>query len=418
MNKRLKMKKVKLIIGLLIFALVSIMLGYYLISQNQKSDIVFSFEKPALRDIVLKTVATGKVKPRQEVNIKPQVSGVIEEIYVKEGDIVRKGQDLAKVKLVPSQVSINQASSSVELARLRLRDAQRELERQQNQSTSQLDIKEAALRFEKAKADFDRNKALYKDGVISEADFEAVRIDFELQSSAYENMKTMASNSLSRFENDVDIRNEELQAAINNLQLLKEGASKKSKLIANIIKSTVDGMILDIPVEEGSSVVERNNFNEGTNVAVIADMNALLFEGKVDESDVGKLKIGMPLVLSVGAIEDKEFDASLEFISPKGVEEDGTVKFAIEAAIVNDPDVFLRAGYSASADIILAEKNQVLSLMERDVIFEGDTVYVELRTGDQSYEKTEISTGLSDGIYIEVLEGIDSTKEVRNRKLL
>ena len=418
MNKRLKMKKVKLIIGLVIFALVSIMLGYYLISQNQKSDIVFSFEKPTLRDIVLKTVATGKVKPRQEVNIKPQVSGVIEEIYVKEGDIVRKGQDLAKVKLVPSQVSINQASSSVELARLRLRDAQRELERQQNQSTSQLDIKEAALRFEKAKADFDRNKALYKDGVISEADFEAVRIDFELQSSAYDNMKTMASNSLSRFENDVDIRNEELQAAINNLQLLKEGASKKSKLVANVIKSTVDGMILDIPVEEGSSVVERNNFNEGTNVAVIADMNALVFEGKVDESDVGKLKIGMPLVLSVGAIEDKEFDASLEFISPKGVEEDGTVKFAIEAAIVNDPDVFLRAGYSASADIILAEKNQVLSLMERDVIFEGDTVYVELRTGDQSYEKTEISTGLSDGIYIEVLDGIDSTKEVRNRKLL
>lgn len=412
------MKKVKLIIGLVIFALVSIMLGYYLISQNQKSDIVFSFEKPTLRDIVLKTVATGKVKPRQEVNIKPQVSGVIEEIYVKEGDIVRKGQDLAKVKLVPSQVSINQASSSVELARLRLRDAQRELERQQNQSTSQLDIKEAALRFEKAKADFDRNKALYSDGVISEADFEAVRIDFELQLSAYDNMKTMASNSLSRFENDVDIRNEELQAAINNLQLLKEGASKKSKLVANVIKSTVDGMILDIPVEEGSSVVERNNFNEGTNVAVIADMNALVFEGKVDESDVGKLKIGMPLVLSVGAIEDKEFDASLEFISPKGVEEDGTVKFAIEAAIVNDPDVFLRAGYSASADIILAEKNQVLSLMERDVIFEGDTVYVELRTGDQSYEKIEISTGLSDGIYIEVLDGIDSTKEVRNRKLL
>lgn len=418
MNKRLKMKKVKLIIGLVIFALVSIMLGYYLISQNQKSDIVFSFEKPILRDIVLKTVATGKVKPRQEVNIKPQVSGVIEEIYVKEGDIVRKGQDLAKVKLVPSQVSINQASSSVELARLRLRDAQRELERQQNQSTSQLDIKEAALRFEKAKADFDRNKALYNDGVISEADFEAVRIDFELQSSAYDNMKTMASNSLSRFENDVDIRNEELQAAINNLQLLKEGASKKSKLVANVIKSTVNGMILDIPVEEGSSVVERNNFNEGTNVAVIADMNALVFEGKVDESDVGKLKIGMPLVLSVGAIEDKEFDASLEFISPKGKEEDGTVKFAIEAAIVNDPDVFLRAGYSASADIILAEKNQVLSLMERDVIFEGDTVYVELRTGDQTYKKTEISTGLSDGIYIEVLDGIDSTKEVRNRKLL
>lgn len=412
------MKKVKLIIGIVVFVTVSIMLGYYLISQNQKSDVVFSFEKPSLRDIVLKTVATGKVKPRQEVNIKPQVSGVIEELFVKEGDVVRKGQDLAKVRLVPSQVSINQATNSVELARLRLRDAQRELERQQAQNNNQLDIKEAALRFEKAKADFERNKVLFNDGVIAEADFEAVRIDFELQSSAYENMKTISSNSLSRFENEVDIRNQELQAAINNLQLLKEGASKKSKLVANIIKSTVDGMILDIPVEEGSSVVERNNFNEGTNVAIIADMNALIFEGKVDESDVGKLKLGMPLVLSVGAIEEKEFAANLEFISPKGVEEDGTVKFAIEAAIVNDPDVFLRAGYSASADIILAEKNQVLALMERDVIFEGDTVFVELRTGDQTYEKVEISTGLSDGIYIEVLDGIDSTKEVRNRKLL
>lgn len=412
------MKKVKLIIGLVVFTLVSVLLGYYLISQNQKSDIVFSFEKPELRDITLKTVATGKVKPRQEVNIKPQVSGVIEKIYVKEGDLVKKGQDLAKVKLVPSQVNINNASSSVELAKLRLKDAERELDRQQSQNNSRLDVKEAELRFQKAKADFDRNKSLYEDGVIAESLYESIRIDFELQESAYKNIKTSSTNSLKRFENDVEIRREELQAAINNLQLLKEGASKNSKQVANIIKSTVEGMVLDIPVEVGSSVVERNNFNEGTNVAVIADMTALIFEGKVDESDVGKLKIGMPLVLSVGAIEEETFSANLEFISPKGEEEEGTVKFAIEAAIINNPDVFLRAGYSASADIILAEKSQVLSLMERDVIFEGDSVFVELRTGDQTFEKKEIETGLSDGIYIEVLDGIDSTTEVRNRKLM
>jgi HlyD family secretion protein len=418
MNKSLKMKKVKLIIGLVVFTLVSVLLGYYLISQNQKSDIVFSFEKPELRDITLKTVATGKVKPRQEVNIKPQVSGVIEKIYVKEGDLVKKGQDLAKVKLVPSQVNINNASSSVELAKLRLKDAERELDRQQSQNNSRLDVKEAELRFQKAKADFDRNKSLYEDGVIAESLYESIRIDFELQESAYKNIKTSSTNSLKRFENDVEIRREELQAAINNLQLLKEGASKNSKQVANIIKSTVEGMVLDIPVEVGSSVVERNNFNEGTNVAVIADMTALIFEGKVDESDVGKLKIGMPLVLSVGAIEEETFSANLEFISPKGEEEEGTVKFAIEAAIINNPDVFLRAGYSASADIILAEKSQVLSLMERDVIFEGDSVFVELRTGDQTFEKKEIETGLSDGIYIEVLDGIDSTTEVRNRKLM
>ena len=147
-------------------------------------------------------------------------------------------------------------------------------------------------------------------------------------------------------------------------------------------------------------------------------MNTLMFEGKVDESDVGKLGIGMPLVLTVGAIEDKSFAASLEFVSPKGVEEEGSVKFAIEASILNDSSVFLRAGYSASADIILAKKSQVLSLMERDVIFEGDSMFVELRTGDQTYEKIQVQTGLSDGIFIEVIQGIDSTKEVRNRKLM
>ena len=412
------MKKVKLIIGIVVFTLVSIFLGYYLISQNQNTDMVYSFEKPILRDITLKTVATGKVKPRQEVNIKPQVSGVIEELYVKAGDLVLKGEKLAKVRLVPSQLNINNATSSVELARLRLRDAERELQRQKSQNDSQQDIKEASLRYEKAKADFDRNKALFEDGVIAASDFERVRIEFELQSAAYTNMKTIVGNNLLRFQNDVEIRNEELESAINNLQLLKEGASKNSKQVANIIKSTVDGMILDIPVEIGSSVVERNNFNEGTNVAVVADMNTLMFEGKVDESDVGKLGIGMPLVLTVGAIEDKSFAASLEFVSPKGVEEEGSVKFAIEASIVNDSSVFLRAGYSASADIILAKKSQVLSLMERDVIFEGDSMFVELRTGDQTYEKVQVQTGLSDGIFIEVLQGIDSTKEVRNRKLM
>lgn len=418
MNKSIKMKKVKLIIGIVVFTLVSIFLGYYLISQNQSTDMVYSFEKPILRDITLKTVATGKVKPRQEVNIKPQVSGVIEELYVKAGDLVRKGEKLAKVRLVPSQLNINNATSSVELARLRLRDAERELQRQKSQNDSQQDIKEASLRYEKAKADFDRNKALFEDGVIAASDFERVRIEFELQSAAYTNMKTIVGNNLLRFQNEVEIRNEELESAINNLQLLKEGASKNSKQVANIIKSTVDGMILDIPVEIGSSVVERNNFNEGTNVAVVADMNTLMFEGKVDESDVGKLGIGMPLVLTVGAIEDKSFAASLEFVSPKGVEEEGSVKFAIEASILNDSSVFLRAGYSASADIILAKKSQVLSLMERDVIFEGDSMFVELRTGDQTYEKIQVQTGLSDGIFIEVIQGIDSTKEVRNRKLM
>lgn len=412
------MNKVKVIAIISVFAILSVALGVYLVGQNQKSTEVISFEKPVKRDIIKKTVATGKVKPRQEVNIKPQVSGVIEELYVKAGDIVSKGQKIAKVRLVPSQLNINNANSSVELAKLRLRDAERELARQKEIRSANLDTKESELRFAQAEANFQRNKVLFEDGVISEQDFERIKMDYEVILANYENTKRIAGNSLSRFENELSIRREELQAAINNLQLLKEGASKNSKQVANVIRSTVEGMILDVPVEEGSSVVERNNFNEGTNVAVIADMQALIFEGKVDESDVGKLKVGMPLVLSVGAIEEVSFDAELEFVSPKGVEEDGTVKFAVEAAIVQKADYFLRAGYSASADIILDSRKDVLSIAERDVIFENDSTFAEIKTGSETFEKTVIRTGLSDGLYIEVVEGIGSEDEVRNRKTM
>lgn len=412
------MKKVKIIIAIALFVVVSGMLGYYLISQNQKSDVQVTFEKPMYRDITLKTVAAGKVKPRQEVNIKPQVSGVIEELYVKAGQVVKKGQEIAKVRLVPSQVNINSANNSVELAKLRLNDAERELARQQELNTTRLDVKEASLRFQKAQVDFERNQSLFNDGVISQQEFDNIRIEFELQESAFENIKTASSNSLSRFENEVNIRSQELEAAINNLQLLREGASRNSKQVANVIRSTVDGMILDVPVEEGSSVVERNNFNEGTNVAVIADMNALIFEGKVDESDVGKLTVGMPLVLSVGAIDGETFEANLEFIAPKGEEEDGAVKFAIEAAIARVDDYFLRAGYSASADIILDQKEEVLSILERDVIFKGDTTYIEIKTGDQTVEQIQIEIGLSDGIHVELIHGVDSTTEIKQQKTM
>ena len=225
-----------------------------------------------------------------------------------------------------------------------------------------------------------------------------------------------SNNTLRQFEADLDIREQELIAATNNLQLLREGVTRNSSQVSNIVLSTVSGMILDVPVEEGSSVIERNNFNEGTSIAVIADMSNIIFEGKVDESDVGKLSEGMNLELTVGAIPNEKFGAVLEFISPQGLEEEGTVKFEVKAAINEQPDgVFLRAGYSGNGDIIIDKREQVVAVQERDVLYEDDKAFVEVVVGDQNYEKKEVDLGLSDGLYVEVTGGLDTLTQIKKR---
>lgn len=402
------------LIGFGAFLLVAtIGLGIYFYQRNTKEAENYEVVQPEKTDIIKKTVATGAIRPRKEVMVKPQVSGVVDEIYVEEGELVTKGQKLARIKLVPSEVNINTAKSNVELARLRLQEAQRELARQRNLNKQQLDVEEARASFENAKQEEARQRGLFEEGVISEQDYNRFRLDLELARAAFENAKVVAQNSVKQFETEVDIREQELQAAINNLQLLREGASANSRQVANIVTSTLDGMVLDIPVEEGTSVIERNNFNEGTSIAIVADMNALIFEGKVDESDVGKLKEGMPLLLTVGAINNHSFEATLEFISPKGEDEEGTVKFEVRAAVKPTDDVFLRAGYSANADIILDRRKQVLAIQERDILYESDTTYVEVKTGDRSFEKRQVELGLSDGIKVEVLSGLDGSSEVK-----
>ena len=393
--------------------IATIGLGIYFYQRNTKEAENYEVVQPEKTDIIKKTVATGAIRPRKEVMVKPQVSGVVDEIYVEEGELVTKGQKLARIKLVPSEVNINTAKSNVELARLRLQEAQRELARQRNLNKQQLDVEEARAGFENAKQEEARQRGLFEEGVISEQDYNRFKLDLELARAAFENAKVVAQNSVKQFETEVDIREQELQAAINNLQLLREGASSNSRQVANIVTSTLDGMVLDIPVEEGTSVIERNNFNEGTSIAIVADMNALIFEGKVDESDVGKLKEGMPLLLAVGAIDNQSFDATLEFISPKGEDEEGTVKFEVRAAVKPTDDVFLRAGYSANADIILDRRKQVLAIQERDILYESDTTYVEVKTGDRSFEKRQVELGLSDGIKVEVLGGLDGSSEVK-----
>ncbi|MCB9051493.1 MAG: HlyD family efflux transporter periplasmic adaptor subunit [Lewinellaceae bacterium] len=402
------------LIGLGAFLVIAtIGLSVYFYQQNKRAPDNFETEQPVLTDIVKKTVATGAIRPRQEVHIKPQVSGVVDELFVEAGQMVKKGDQLARIKLVPSEVNINNAQSNVELARLRLQEAQRELERQREVYKKNLDVEEARVSFDNAKQEEERQRKLFEDGVVSQQDYNRFKVDLDIRKAALENARIVAGNNIKQFETNVDIRRQELDAAINNLQLLREGASRNSKQVANIVTSTLDGMVLDIPVEEGSSVIERNNFNEGTSIAIIANMNNLIFEGKVDEADVGKLREGMPMELTVGAIETDKFEATLEFISPKGEDEEGTVKFEVRAAVRPTKEIFLRAGYSANADIILDRRKQVVSIKERDVLFEEDTTYVEIKNGSQEFEKRPVKLGLSDGIQVEVLEGVDTTHQVK-----
>jgi len=405
------------LIGLgIILLLMTGGLAYYFMSQNDGGPVQYESTKAEIKTILNKAVATGSIKPRLEVNVKPQVSGVVDQLFVEAGEIVKKGQKLAKIKLIPSEVNVNSARSNVELARIRVEESRRELERQKNVFNDRLDVEEAKRNYELAVQEESRQKGLLEDGISSQQDYDRVKLDLDLKKNAYENAEIQSKNTLSQFESQLDIRRQELDAATNNLQLLKEGVTKSSRQVSNIVVATVDGMVLDVPIEEGSSVIERNNFNEGTSIAVLADMSNIIFEGKVDESDVGKLKEGMPLELTVGAIPDSKFDAILEFISPKGEEEEGTVKFEIKAAITSQPDdVFLRAGYSGNGDIIISRKDEVIAVQERDVLYEDDTTYVELVKGDQEYEKKIVTLGLSDGLYVEVIEGLDTLTQIKKR---
>ena len=410
------MKKGCLIVALVVIGLMSVGLVYYFMVQNQKDPVVYDYVKPQVEDIVKKAVASGSIKPRKEVNIKPQVSGVIDKLYVEAGEIVKKGQKLALIKLIPSEVNINSAKSNLELAKIRYNDAIREVQRQRKVNSQELDIQQAEANYKVASKELTRQESLHEQGVISDQDLLQFQLDAELKKNTFENIKISSTNNLASSEIEVEIRKQELDAARNNLQLLREGKTSNSKQIANIVNSTMDGMVLDVPVEEGSSVVERNNFNEGTSIATIADMGSLIFEGTIDESDVGKLKEGMPLVLKIGAIANEEFKGILEFIAPKGTEEEGTVNFKIKADIQNeDSNTFLRAGYSANADIILERKNGVVTINERDIIFKDDKTIVEIVKGDQEFEEVEIQTGLSDGVLIEVVSGIDTTTQIKKR---
>lgn len=357
------MKKVLGILAALVFLALVVGTGVFLFKKSAKKPVVYKTETPAKADIVKKTVATGSVVPRKEVAIKPQISGIIEELYVEAGQVVKQGDLVAKVRVIPNMVSLSAAEARVNQAQIALENATREK---------------------------DRQKKLYDEGTVALSVFQGAETAWKTAQ-------------------------EELAAAQDNIDIVRKGTSARVGSATNtLIRATVSGMVLQVPVEVGNSVIEANNFNDGTTIAALADMNDMIFKGKVDESEVGKIHPGMALVLTIGAIDNKKIDATLERIAPKGVEENGAIQFEIRAAVVPQHDVFLRSNYSANADIVLDKRTQVLAIPESLVQFDGDKPYVEVETQPQTFEKRPIKTGLSDGIQIEVVEGLTETDKVKN----
>ena len=335
---------------------------YFLAQKSKQNPIVFETAQASYNTIIKQSLATGTIKPREEVVIKPQVSRIIDQLYVEAGDKVERGQLIARVKVIPNMVSLNNAQNRLETAQ---------------------------INYNTAKLEFDRNEKLYKQGVIAVADFQLVE---------------------QRFKNAIAERN----AAQDNLDIVREGATKSSgKESLTLIKSTVTGMILDVPVKVGNQVIESNNFNEGTTIASVANMSDMIFEGLIDESEVGKIQQGMDLIITIGAIENQKFDAKLEYIAPKGTEQNGAIQFQVRAKVDLNSNFFIRAGYSANANIVLDKRDSVLSIPEGLLQFENDSTFVEILTGDQQYEKRHVKLGLSDGITVEVLEGVTTEDKIK-----
>jgi HlyD family secretion protein len=355
------MKKVFLSLFIIVILGLTGWLGYYFYKKSKKDPIVYKTEIPFKTTIVKKTVAVGSIVPRKEVNIKSQVSGIVDELHVEAGEVVKKGQLIAKIRIVPNLVSVNSAESALQSSRINVQQAKKEL---------------------------DRNRALFDQKVISEQEYNKVVLDY-------------------------DLKKEAMESAESNLMLVKDGASKKAGQVSNLVYSTVDGMVLDVPVKVGTSVIERNTFNEGTTIASVADMKSLIFEGKIDESEVGKIKEGMDLNLTIGAIEGKVYKAKLEYIAPKGVTEEGAIKFQIKAQVLLDEKDFIRAGYSANADIVLDQKDSVLAIKESLLQFEKNDPFIEVEKSPNVFEKRKIKTGISDGINIEIVDGVKEGEKIK-----
>ncbi len=352
-----------------ILIILTIVLGfgfalYYLYQKNQEDPVIYETEQASVQTIVKKTVATGNIVPKEEVLIKPNISGIIDEIFIEAGERIEAGDLIAKIRVIPNVSALQSAKDAVTTAKINL---------------------------DNEKKIYERQKMLFEKGVISANEFDNVDVAYK---RAEQNFRS----------------------AQQNYEIVKTGTTSGLESSANtMIRSTVEGMVLDVPVKVGNQVIESNNFNDGTTLAVLADVNEMIFEGKVDESEVGKIKENLPLEVTVGAIENKTFDAVLDYIAPKGVEDNGAIQFNIKGTLNKADTTFIRAGLSANASIILAKATDVLALKEALVQFDPKTQqpYVEVQTGDQEFKRQDLELGVSDGIFVEVKNGISKDDRIK-----
>ena len=356
------MKKYLKIALLVVVAAIFIFTFVFLYQKSKPKITVYDTVTPTVADLEKTTVATGKVEPRDEILIKPQISGIIDELYKEAGQTIRKGEVIAKVKVIPELGTLNSAESRVRLAELNAKQGE---------------------------TDFARIEKLFEDKLISREEYEKAEVSVK------------------------QVR-EELQTAKDNLEIVKEGITKSSASFSStLIRSTIDGLILDVPVKAGNSVIMSNTFNDGTTIATVANMNDLIFRGKIDETEVGRVHEGMPVKLTIGALQNLSFDAIL---SPKGVEENGANQFEIKAAIQVPDTVMIRSGYSANAEIVLERAQKALTLPESTIEFSGDSTFVYVMTDSvpaQKFERKEVKVGMSDGIKIVIKDGVDGKAKVR-----
>lgn len=373
------MKRTGTIIVLLVIVISSLIGIYWIWQKDQEDPIEYAAEQPETKTIVKETVATGSIVPKEEVNIKPNISGVIDKIHVEAGEFVKAGDLIAEIKVVPNVSSLTNAKNSIDQARNAVQTAKLALDNQESI--------------------YKRQKQLFDKGVVAAN-------DFDLAQNAY-------NNALQRYKQE----QVNLRGAQQNYDILRTGTTSGSlgKYAQTAIRSTVDGMVLDVPVKEGNQVIEANNFNEGTSIAVIADINKMIFEGKVDESEVGKIKEGLPLKITVGAYDNQKYDAVLDYIAPKGVEENGAIQFEIKGTLKKMDSTFIRAGLSANASIILEKAEKVLAIKEALVQYDDETKkpYVEVQIGEQKFERRDLELGIGDGIFVEVKSGITKDDKIK-----
>lgn len=372
------MKRTTTVIVLILIVVVFGVSLFYLWSKNQEDPITYTSESPTEQTIVVKTVATGSIVPKEEVLIKPNISGVVDEVFVEAGEYVKQGDLIAQIRVIPNVSNLTSAKNNI--------------------ASNQTALQTAEINYKTQKAIYDRQKALFDKGVISANDFDQV------------------NNTYLQAKQQVEQARINVTQSRQNYDIIKTGTTSGLGNIAQTqVRATVSGMVLDVPVKAGNQVIEANNFNEGTSIASLADVTKMIFEGKVDESEVGKIKEGLPLEITVGAIENEKFDAVLDYIAPKGVAENGAIQFEIKGSLKTVDSTFIRAGLSANASIILEKAENVLAIKEALVQYDKDTKepYVEVEVGDQEFKKKPLELGISDGIFVEVKSGITKDDKIK-----